>query len=81
MSDMNFTHGGWDIGEITDEELRRNKDLRARAAGLVAENGDANLVLASDHNVAAPQPKGRKISPAELADAMGAKVIGRSTRA
>lgn len=72
MPKVSLTMGGSDLGEITQEELHANDALRARAAKLRERTA---AVLKAE-----PQPSGDRMNPEELAKAMGATLIGKTSK-
>ncbi len=66
----------FDLGEITAEELRANDELRRRANARKLGSGVDILAAAESVTVPGPVAKGTKITPDELAQAMGAKILG-----
>ncbi len=79
MEIENLTEGGNDLGEITPEELRKNVRLRARAAER-SKHETTSVFSKMAATIDIPKPEGEKLTPEELAKAMGAKIVGRITK-
>ena len=70
------TAGGY-AGPLRPEQRKAMDALEAEADRWAKNEGAEFLAEASKEGALGPQPKGPKLTPGEIADAFGAKIIGR----
>jgi hypothetical protein len=77
---MSYQQQGFQLGEITSEELTANDELRKKAAARKLNGGASALARAASNDTPGPTPKGDKMSPEEIAKTFGAKIVGRARK-